>query len=242
MSIRFVLVSFFAVSLMSPLLTLAQDVEEEIGPWAGKTSLGYLATSGNTENTTLNTGFELGYTADKLTHLAEAFAIKASESESTSAEAYELRWKSERKLTDHDFLFGRLQWRKDRFGGYATQFSQTVGYGRRLIESDKHKLNTEIGAGARQSATQLGLKDDETVGRIGLYYRWQFSGTAEFRQDLTTEVGEKNTYSESVTSISAKLIGDLALVASYTIKNNSDVPLLTKKTDTYTALSIEYLF
>lgn len=103
-------------------------------------------------------------------------------------------------------------------------------------------MNGEIGAGARQSATQLGLKDDETIGRIGLYYRWQFSETAEFRQDLTTEAGEKNTYSESVTSISAKLVGDLALVISYTIKNNSDVPLLTKKTDTYTALSIERLF
>ena len=40
--------------------------------------------------------------------------------------------------------------------------------------------------------------------------------------------------------MSAKLLGDLALVASYTIKNNSDVPPLTEKTDTYTALSLEY--
>jgi putative salt-induced outer membrane protein len=45
-----------------------------------------------------------------------------------------------------------------------------------------------------------------------------------------------------VTAISAKLLGDLALVASYTIKHNSDVPLLTEKTDTYTALSLEYAF
>ena len=242
MSIRFVPVSFLAVLVLMPLSTFAQDAEEETSPWTGKASLGYLATSGNTENSTLNTGFELGYTAGKWAHLAEAFAINASESEITSAEAYELRWKSERKLTDHDFLFGRLQWRKDRFGGYATQFSQTVGYGRRLIENDKHKLNAEVGAGARQSESQLGFKDDETIGRAGLYYKWQFSETAEFRQDLTTEVGEMNTYSESVTSISAKLLGDLALVVSYTIKNNSDVPLLTEKTDTYTALSIEYSF
>ena len=225
-----------------PLSLHAQDVEEAVSPWAGKASLGYLATSGNTENSTLNTNFELGYTADKWAHLAEAFAINASENEITSAEAYELRWKSERKLTDADFLFGRLQWRKDQFGGYATQFSQTIGYGRRLIDNDQHKLNAELGAGLRQSETQLGFKDDETIFRGGLYYKWQFSETAEFRQDLTTEVGENNTYSESVTAIAAKLVGDLALVASYTIKNNSDVPLLTEKTDTYTALSLEYSF
>jgi putative salt-induced outer membrane protein len=42
--------------------------------------------------------------------------------------------------------------------------------------------------------------------------------------------------------VSAKLLGDLALVASYTIKHNSDVSALTEKTDTYTALSLEYAF
>ena len=56
------------------------------------------------------------------------------------------------------------------------------------------------------------------------------------------EAGKSNTYAESVTAISAKLLGDLALVASYTIRNNSDVPPLTEKTDTFTALSLEYVF
>ena len=226
---------------IAPASLLAEEAADE-SQWSGKATLGYLATSGNTENSTLNTGFELGYTTGNWSHLAEAFAINASENKITSAEAYELGWKSERKLTDHDFLFGRLQWRKDRFGGYATQFSQTVGYGRRLVDNNKHKLNAEVGVGARQSELQIGSKEDETIFSGGLYYKWQFSETAEFRQDLTTEVGEENTYSESVTAISAKLIGELALVASYTIKNNSDVPLLTEKTDTYTALSLEYSF
>mgnify|MGYP001817612450 FL=1 len=75
-----------------------------------------------------------------------------------------------------------------------------------------------------------------------MYYKWLFSETAEFRQDLTAEGGEENTYIESVTAVSAKLLGDLALVASYTIKHNTDVPALTEKTDTYTALSLEYAF
>lgn len=242
MNIRLASAAVSVVLALSPLSVFAQEAEEETSPWAGKASLGYLATSGNTENSTLNTSAEVGYTTGQWAHLAEAFAINASESNISSAEAYELRWKSERKLTDHDFLFGRVQWRKDRFGGYATQFSQTLGYGRRLIENDVHKLNAEIGAGARQSETQLGLKENETIFRGGMYYKWQFSETAHFRQDLTTEVGGKNTYSESVTAISAKLVGDLALVASYTIKNNSDVPALTEKTDTYTALALEYTF
>lgn len=228
------------VLLVLPMSSYAQ--EEEKSPWAGKATLGYLATSGNTENSTLNTGFEVGYTSGKWAHMLQAAAISASENEMTTAEAYELGWKSERKITDHDFLFGRLQWRKDNFGAYDTQFSQTVGYGRRLLDNAKHKLNVELGVGARQSELQLGGEESETIFTFGGYYTWAFSETAKFRQSLRTEIGDANTYSESVTAVSAKLLDDLALVASYTIKNNSDVPPLTDKTDTYTALSLEYVF
>ncbi len=227
--------------LVFPLSSYAQE-EQGKSPWAGKATLGYLATSGNTENSTLNSGFEVAYTSGKWAHLLQAAAISASENEATTAEAYDLGWKSERKITDHDFLFGRLQWRKDNFGAYDTQFSQTVGYGRRLLDNDKHKLNVELGIGARQSELQLGGDESETIFTAGGYYTWAFSETAEFRQGLRTEIGDTNTYSESVTAVSAKLLGELALVASYTIKNNSDVPPLTEKTDTYTALSLEYVF
>jgi putative salt-induced outer membrane protein len=227
-------------ALIAPISLMAQDQPES--PWSGKAKLGYLATSGNTENSTLNTGFEVGYKSGKWDHLFNAAAINASENKVTTAEAYDANWKSERNFTDHDFMFGRLSWRKDRFGGFDTQFSQTVGYGRRLIDIDKHKLNAEIGVGARQSKLQDGTTDNETIFRGGMYYKWHLSETSLFSQDLTIEAGDKNTYLESVTALSARLVGNLALVASYTIKNNSDVPPLTEKTDTYTALSLEYTF
>ena len=226
-------------TVIAPVSLMAQETENG---WSGKATLGYLATSGNTENSTLNTAFEVGFKTGKWAHLYKAAAINAMENKVTTAEAYDTSWKSERNLTDKDFLFGRLHWRKDRFGGFDTQFSQTVGYGRRLIDTDKHKLNGELGVGARQSEDQSGFKDDETVYRGGLDYKWKLSETAEFRQDLTAESGKANTYVESVTALSAKLLGDLALVASYTIKHNTDAPPLTEKTDTYTALSLEYAF
>ena len=234
-------------ALVAPVSLMAQDAEPET-PWSGKATLGYLATSGNTDNSTLNTGVELGYATGKWAHQLTAAAINAAQKDVTTqidvttAEAYDLGWKSERNITDNDFLFGRLAWRKDRFGGFDTQFSQTVGYGRRLIDSDKHKLNAEIGAGARQSETQLGVKEDETIFRGGMYYKWVISETSEFRQDVTAEGGEDNTYVESVTALSAKLLGDLALVASYTVKHNTDVVAPLEETDTYTALSLEYRF
>jgi len=237
MRLRFTLI---VAALVAPVSLMAQ--EEAKSPWSGKATLGYLATSGNTENSTLNTGVEVGFATGKWQHIAKAAAINASENKVTTAEAYDLGWKTERNLTDKDFVFGRLDWRKDKFGAFDTQFSQTVGYGRRLIKTDKHLLNVEAGVGARQSETQNGLTENETIFRGGADYKWQFSETAEFRQDVTVESGSANTYVVSDTAVSAKLVGNLALVASYTIKHNTDVPALTEKTDTYTALSLEYAF
>ncbi len=227
-------------ALALPFSSPAQ--EEEEGPWSGKATLGYLATSGNTENSTLNTGFELGYKTGKWLHTATLKAINSTEQDATTAEAYEAALKSEWDFSDVDFLFAKLDWRKDRFGGFDTQFSQVVGYGRRLIKTDRHTLNAEIGAGARQSERQDGTEEDEAVFNGGLFYNWTLNDTAKFSQSLTTEVGSDNTYSESISKLSAQLIGNLAMVASYTIKHNSSVPAGTEKRDNYTALSLEYAF
>jgi len=221
---------------------LAAEEEEDKSPWAGKAVLGYLATSGNTDNSNLNSAFEISYTRNDWMHRFKASAINATEDESTTAEAYEAGWKSERNLSETNYLFGQLNWRKDRFSGYDTQFSQTVGYGRRLIDQEKHQLNAEIGAGARQSDLVDGTEESEIILRGGLDYTWKLSETAAFAQILTVESGSENTYTESVTRLSAALVGNLALVASYTIKNNSDVPPLTEKTDRFTAVSLEYTF
>ena len=44
-------------------------------------------------------------------------------------------------------------------------------------------------------------------------YAWTISETASFGQALLVESGSSNTFSESVTSLSARLVGGLALVA-----------------------------
>lgn len=225
---------------VSALLTAAAQAQEPADVWSGKATLGYLATSGNTENSNLNTGVEINYAPNRWAHRLRATAINAAEEDTTTAEAYELGWKSELSFGEANYLFGRLGWRKDRFSSYDTQTTQTVGYGRRLIDLERHKLNAEIGAGARQSDLVDGTTEDEFIVRAGADYLWRLSDTAEFTQVVAVESGDTNTYIESITALKARLINDLALVASYTVKHNTDVVPLTEKTDTYTALSLEY--
>jgi len=226
--------------------TLAHEEEEEeveaASPLEGNIKLGFLSTTGNTETTTMNSGFAASYTLERWKHQASAAAIYSEDDNITTAEAYEAAWTSGWDLTDRDYLFGRLNWRKDRFGGFNTQFSQTVGYGRKILTGEVHTLTADVGAGARQSEDQLGVTTEEFIAAGNLAYKWQFSDTAEFNQTFVVEAGDENTFSESVSSVSTKLIGAFQLVASYTIRNNSDVPVGTEKTDTFTAISLQYDF
>jgi putative salt-induced outer membrane protein len=110
------------------------------------------------------------------------------------------------------------------------------------LNNDRHNLDAEIGVGARQSELIDGTTEDEFIVRGGLKYAWAISDNAEFRETVSVEAGDQNTSLESVTALSATLVGDLALVASYTVKHNTEVLPGLEKTDTYTALTLEYLF
>ncbi|HET6630987.1 MAG TPA: DUF481 domain-containing protein [Woeseiaceae bacterium] len=211
-------------------------------PWLVKAALGYLATSGNTESTSLNSAFTVAYDAGNWIHAFDATAINSTKNEDTTAEAYGLGWKSEYNLTKFDFLFVRVGWRKDRFSGYEQQLSETIGYGRRLIDTGTHVLDAELGAGARQAELSDGTMEDEFIERGGVSYLWKFSETAEFSQSIAVEAGSENTWLESISAVKAKLVDDLALVASYTVKNNSNVPAGLENTDRFTAISLEYSF
>ena len=212
-------------------------------PLTGNARLGYLATSGNTESKNANASLDIKWDRGaKWVHGWTAQFVSSRTDRIATAESYAAGYKGQRDFSETSYLFAAGDWRKDRFSGYADQLSETVGYGRRLIDTERHMLAIEGGAGAKQSTLIDGTDLDEGIVRGGLNYLLHISETSELEQKLLTEIGAENTYSESVTALRAKVIGDLAIVLSYTIKKNSDVPPRVEKTDTFTAISLEYAF
>ena len=230
------------LSLVLVAGTVAAQEEAADGPWSGNASLGFLSTSGNTDTTSYNTKLRVGYSPNDWTHTFTASANGAIESEVTTAEAYQAGWKSEYNFTETDFVFGRINWRKDRFSGVEEQRTESVGYGRRLIDTPSHILNAEIGAGHRAATLADGTKEEGFIGRAGIDYNWIFSETSGFEQTVDVESGADNTYIESVSALRARVLGDFAVVLSYTIKHNTDVPVGSQNTDRLSAVSIEYSF
>jgi putative salt-induced outer membrane protein len=220
----------------------AEAVEEDTGPWSGDVSLGYLATTGNTETSNAKFGFGVDYTIDRWVHGLTGTAMGASEDNETTAEAYSLGWKSTYDLSDRNYLFGRANWLKDRFSGYDYQLTETLGYGRRVIMDPDQTLNLEIAPGARQAETSEGDEQNEAILRLAAEYQYIFNENAELDFDLGVETGADNTFTEAILGLKTKLVGSLAAVLAYTVRNNTDVPDDTEKTDTMTSVSLEYSF
>lgn len=227
------------VLLLPAAATFAQNQEEGL---SGKVALGYLATSGNTDSENLSFSFSGDYYTETWHHALDGHSVKASTSGVTTAKAYGLSWQSDRELGEKSYVYARAAWDEDKFSGYDKQIRQIVGYGRHFIDTERHELNGEIGAGFRQSDLRDGTNEDETISRLSVDYSFQLSETAELEQLFGIESGSKNTYTESITRLSADVWTSLAIVLSYTIKRNSDVPVGSVKRDTFTAVALEYSF
>ena len=216
--------------------------EPDADPLSGKLELGYLATSGNTETSSLNGKLGLVHEVRKWRHSLDAAVVQAEDSGVTTAERYQLGAKSDYKFNESDYLFITVNWEQDRFAGFEQRTSEAVGYGRRILKSERHDLDAELGAGARQTTPVLGPDVNESILRAAAKYQWRIAEGATFDQKLVVESGESNTYMESVSALAAKLIGSWSMKFSYTIKHNSDVAVGLEKTDSYTAVGIEYGF
>jgi putative salt-induced outer membrane protein len=214
----------------------------EESPWSGSASLGFLSTSGNTNTTSYNSSFKISYAKNKWTHAFDAAANGSDESETVTAEAYQAGWKSSYDFREHNYLFGLVEWRKDRFSGVSEKLSESIGYGRRIIDTPAHLLSADIGAGYRNADLSDNTSESGAIGRLGLDYKWTFSETSNFEQSIGVESGSDNTYIESVSAVRAKLLGEFAIVLSYTVRHNTDVPVGSEKTDKFTAISLELAF
>lgn len=210
--------------------------------FSGKASFGYLGTSGNSDTASVNAATELKWELDRWTHHATATALGSSDNNLTTAEAYALGFKSDWALTDVSYLFGRVRWDKDKFSGYDQQTTETVGYGRKLIDNEITQWSAEAGAGARQSDLRDGTSQNESILRAATDYSRKLTETSVFTANFSVESGSDNTVTDGTLAIKARLLGDLALVASYRVRNNSDVPVGSEKTDTFTTISLEYAF
>lgn len=210
--------------------------------WHGEGAFGLTITSGNNETETLNTSLELNKDNKVWRHKLELTALNVTNEESTTAERYTLGYKTDYKISEKAYFFSAFRYDDDRFSGFDFQSSLTAGYGRRVLEGARSRLDVETGLGYRFAETVEGQTQDQPTGRLYGDYSYDVSDNAVFNQKLLVEPGPDNTFTESTTAFRVGFAEKLALKVAFTARNNSSTPGGRKSTDTLTSVSVVYSF
>jgi putative salt-induced outer membrane protein len=230
------------VNSASTVLAEAENGAAKPQGMFGSISLGYLASTGNTDSANLNASASFGYIARPWRHALVLRAMKGSTDDETTSEEYEIAEQTDYTFSNNNYVFGALNYSTNRFAGYDRRTTQVLGYGRRVLDGPRHTLDLQVGAGGRQTRLTDGPYQREGIVQLAGGYVWKFAEHASFSQQLRIDRGSENTYTESITAVTANLTGELALSVSYTVKHNSDVPAGSATTDTATAVSLIYGF
>ncbi|MCF6325480.1 MAG: DUF481 domain-containing protein [Gammaproteobacteria bacterium] len=231
------IVLFSALTLSPAAFAVTGDSQ-----WGGEAELGLVTTSGNTETTTANFKGKLENTREQWHNLFTLQTLHASSKNSNTAERYLITAKSDYKVNDVSYAFGRFSYEDDRFSGFDYRATETLGYGRHIIREETFTFDVEGGPGLRQSKPEIGSRDSETILYLSGNLKWDVSATSVFTQDLFSEIGEDVTITKSVTGLKTQINGDLAMKMTYTVKKTSEVPVGIDKIDTETAVTLVYSF
>jgi len=221
----------------------ASHADEREAGYDASASLGYVGTSGNTDTKTFDT--QLKYTLRTTggwVHNAGVQALFAEQDSVTSGERYQLDGKSDYRIGERGYVFGKVNYTDDRFTGYDYQASAATGYGHYFSNTDELLLEAFAGLGYRHNALAVGPDDGEAIISLGQNLEWAFTDSTSLNQSLVSEVGDDLTVSRFEISLVSNIIGQLATKIAFQARHISEVPAGRKKTDTQTSVSLVYTF
>lgn len=218
----------------------AEEAEQGL---SGRVAFSFAQARGNTDTQAITGDAEAVYrTGDRWVYDARLGFVTREENNDRTEERYEFRGTANYFWTPDDYLFGRLEWRKDNFGAIEQEFIPSAGYGRVLLNRDSHLLKCELGVGYRFAELSDGTEEDGVLLSAGARYVWNISDSADFFQNVLVQWTSDNTFMESETGLTTVIVGNLNARFSYRLRHNTDVPVGTKNSDFLTTLGLEYKF
>jgi len=210
---------------------------------SGKGELGLVIARGNSDTEAGNARFDLIYTEERWTNETNLSAVYARDSGVTSANRFVIGNKTDYSLSEKSYILGALRYDRDQFSTFRFQSTVSIGYGRRLLETERQKLKVELGPGFRFAEIRdTGESENEVIARGFADYTWTISETAALTNRFLVEAGADNSFFENVLGLTLAINSRLALKTGFTVRHNTDVDPARKKTDTLTTVNLVYNF
>jgi putative salt-induced outer membrane protein len=244
------------ILIIGVLPVLAQETEEEAEPeptWKGSLGLAWVATSGNTDTSTLGLDFALERKPEPWGLKIVARGNRAEDESrpeelgKTTAENYLLSARAVRKLGTRWEAFGGLAWAKDPFAGFDSQTVASAGATYVAVESERHLLKLDAGLTYTWEDRVPPFEDvDFAGGLLGLDWEWKLGANSKLTERLVLLPNFDDTDDwrlNSLTALEAAVNDWLALRLGFDLRyRNRPVDDDFDSTDTTSTASVVFTF
>jgi putative salt-induced outer membrane protein len=228
------------VVLLVPASAMAQAPPPPPPRFEGAAEASFIATSGNTETTTLGLGGELFYRPSPWVLKWKAALVRTETEDTVSAEAFAQLFRAERAISARLSWFGEYDYLRDEFAGIEHRNTISSGVSYILFRDARQQLNVDGGIGCTNEQRVTGDDISAALALAGTSYILKFSDTADLKDDFrfTTLFDDGDNWrAVNVAALTARLTQVLSLKVSHTFRMANQPPTGFEKVDTISAVA-----
>lgn len=146
------------------------------------------------------------------------------------------------KLSDDSYVFGLVQYERDRSLGYLNRETIGAGIGLTAFKSPRGRVDFEGGPAIRMTDFLDQPNRTTLAARGSLAARYTLSPSLNFSEDASLFVESGDTTASATSAIDTRLIGRLKAKLSYNIQYEQDAAYGQKSLDTVGRATLVYAF
>lgn len=210
--------------------------------WTGEGQAGGFVSSGNTQDVGVSAGLTFAKETLRWRHQVKLASEYQRSSGEVSKERYFAGYSGQWKLNGRAFASVDLSGERDRFAGFRSRFTESVGVGYRVVE--RPGLGFEVQAGPALRQVDYYGEGDEIAfaARFGSDLSWTIRPDLVFTQNATAFLDSVSSTLSATTALTTKLRSDLSARAAFDLRYESEPPAGRRSTDTTLRTSLVYSF
>ena len=210
--------------------------------WKGEGQAGGFISTGNSDDIGASAGLTFAKETLRWRHEIKAAGDYQRSNGAVSKERYFAGYAGQWKLSGRAFVALSASGESDRFAGFRSRFTESVGVGYRVWNRPDLKLDVQAGPALRQ--INYYDRDNEMAfsARLGGDLTWTIRPDLVFTQNASVFLDSVSSTLTSSTALTTKLRGDLSARASFDVRMESEPPVGREHTDTTTRASLVYNF
>lgn len=183
--------------------------------WKGHGQVGASATSGNTRSTGLALGLDFSRDGLKWTHAFNAsFDYQRENGVETKSRAF-ASYQANYRFSDRLYLLGLTSWEGNRFSGFDSRASESLGFGYSVIRTPAMNLSLEGGPALRQTDFLTTGPRNTFASRAALNAAWSMLPNLRLSENMSYYSEDRDGTFTANTALTLGLIGALSVQASY---------------------------